>query len=111
LNHWTGPDADVHAISVATRLAVLDTTGIAVRGEVIIDDDGLFSAGAGGNLWSVTGTIDHALTDNLTGNLEVRYDGVADSVTGSGNGFWNGAGTATSDGSQVLLVAQLVYQF
>jgi hypothetical protein len=111
LNHWTGPDADVHAISVATRLAVLDTTGIAVRGEVIIDDDGLFSSGAGGNLWSVTGTIDHALTDNLTGNLEVRYDGVADSVTGSGNGFWNGAGTATSEGSQVLLLAQLVYQF
>jgi hypothetical protein len=110
LNHTTGPDTNLHAVSVATRLAVLDTTGIALRGEVIIDDDAVLSNN-GGNLWSLTATIDHALTDNLTGKFEARYDGVADSVTAGGNGFWSGSGLSTTNGSQVLLIAQLVYQF
>ncbi len=96
----------VHAISVATRLAVLDTTGIAVRGEVIMDDDGMIFA-ANDTMWSVTGTIDHALSDNLTAKVEIKYDG-ADSATG---GFWNGSGTTPSEDGQVLGILQLIYEF
>ncbi len=102
-----GLDAKVHAISIASRLAVLDTTGIAVRGEYLKDDDGLLFAG-GGKGWTVTGTIDHSLTDNLKTNIEVKYDG-ADSS--SGGGFWNSSGTAFSADGQVIGLIQLVYEF
>ena len=105
-----GADSMVHAISVATRLAVLDTTGIAVRGEYVKDDDGILlnDGSGGGNGWTVTGTIDHELTDTLTAKVEIRYDG-ADMP--SGGGFWNGDGTAASQDGQVLGILQLVYEF
>ena len=109
-----GGKTTVHGISVATRLAVLDTTGIAVRGEVVIDGDGIFGAVGNtgtGNLWGITGTIDHALTDNLTSKIEVRHDGISDGYRAGGDGFWNSAGTATDKKNQTIFIAQLVYEF
>jgi len=115
-----GSSAIVHTLSLATRLAVLDTTGIAVRGELVRDTDGFLFGTPDGNLWTVTGTIDHALTDNFTLKGEIKYDGAASDVVAGGGGFynggvqpgfWNGDGTATNKDSQVLFIAQIVYEF
>jgi len=98
-----GADMTSHGVAIATRLEVLDTTGIALRGEVILDEDDLY--GTGGTLYTVTGTIDHALTDNLTANVEIRWDGSEVPV------FWNSSGTTLSEDSQVMGIFQLVYEF
>jgi hypothetical protein len=103
----TDTKGQVHAISVATRLAVLDTTGIAVRGEIVKDKEGMIF-GADDTLWSVTGTIDHALSDNVTVKVEIKYDGADTSVPASG--FINGDGTGFQD-VQVLGILQLMYEF
>jgi len=112
-------DAIVHTLSLATRLAVLDTTGIAVRGEIVRDVDGFLYGAPDGNLWTVTGTIDHALTDNFTLKGEIKYDGAGSDVVtansaaagSNGGGFWNKGGTAADKDSQVLFIAEIVYQF
>jgi len=99
----------LHGMAVAARLALRDTTGIALRGEVGVlgDPDAPFND----TLWTVTTTIDHALTDDLKSLIEIRYDGVSDGLAGAGGGFWNESGTAATENGQVLFIAQLVYEF
>ncbi len=99
----TGTIGNLWGLAVASRYGVTDSTGVAVRGEVV----------SGGKVdrakvWSLTGTIDHALTDHLMALVEVRYD--RGSATGSNDGFTNTNGTIARQ-SQVLGLAQLVYSF
>lgn len=99
----------LHGFAAAARLALRDGTGVAIRGEVglLADPEAPFND----NLWTVTATIDHALTDNLTTLTEVRYDGVSDGLAASGGGFWNESGTSATRNGQALFIAQLVYEF
>ncbi|MCP5042647.1 MAG: outer membrane beta-barrel protein, partial [bacterium] len=66
-----GPlDGEVHGIAAAARWAVSDDLGIAVRGEVVIEDNDTAETEFG----SLTVTGDYALTDHLTAKGEVRFD-------------------------------------
>ena len=75
-NHTRGgTDApDIHGVSVAGRFGITDNTGIAARGEYLAIMSGNPDA------WSVTGTVDHRLTDNLLIRAEYRYDGNTSAV-------------------------------
>ena len=102
----TAGDPSTVGIAVAARLAMSDSTGIAGRYEYV-DYDGMW-AGGDNTLNTITATVDHALTDNLTAKLEFRYDtsdvnqyvprGVPPAIT-------------FTEDSQTLGVAQLLYEF
>ncbi|MEE8580439.1 MAG: outer membrane beta-barrel protein, partial [Myxococcota bacterium] len=77
-------------------------------------EDGLLLgvSGVGGtgdeDIFALTGTMDHALTDQLTLKGEVRYErGEKD---GGANAFFID-NTADTSKDQVLIGAQLVYNF
>lgn len=77
---------EIYALAVAGRFGITDSTGFTLRYEVIYGQDyplvfdSQFGPTIGGNgnqdgtLMSLTGTLDHALTDNLTVRAEGRYD-------------------------------------
>jgi len=92
-------DGETHGIAAAARMALSDDMGIAVRGEVTIQDDDT----AENNAWSLTLTADKSLTDNLTAKGEVRLD------FDDGN-LPDDEGLADEDVA-ALILAQLVYQF
>jgi len=103
-----GSNSSVNAFALASRLAVTDSTGVSVRGELLVYD--LDEKATFGNktsddpkTWSLTGTVDHALTDHLTAKLEVRYDGSDEKV------YTNQHGNASK--SQVIGIAQMIYAF
>jgi hypothetical protein len=103
-----GDDSAAHAFGAAGRLAITDDTGFAVRGELIVydlDDKAQFAGGSSDDptQWSVTGTLDHALTDNVTARLEGRYDGSDERI------FTNQNGNAKKH--QAIAIAQLIYAF
>lgn len=121
---WTSGDnvpADPRAFGVAAagRMALSDRSGVAVRGEYI-DLDNFIGAegdpqtqGEDGELWSVTGTVDHALTDQLTLKGEVVWQ--KGRINNSSNDlFFKDRSPPTFDAdtaSQVLLGAEVVYEF
>jgi len=95
-----GPnDGATHGIAAAARMALGDDMGVAVRGEVTIQDDDAVE----NNAWSLTFTGDKALTDHLTAKAEVRLD------FDDGN-LPDDAGTLDEDVA-ALILAQLVYEF
>jgi hypothetical protein len=62
------------------------------------------------DLWSLTATLDHALTEHLTVKAEVVYqEGSASS--GTDNVFFVDDNFSNIDDSQVLLGVQMTYQF
>ncbi len=119
---WIWTDDEMRAgdpralgIAVAGRYAVTDATGFALRGEYVRSWDQYVelmgsSALDNQNLWSITGTIDHKLTDHLTVKAEVVYqegstDGSQDDV------FFVNDNVGDLSERQVLIGAQMVYQF
>ena len=116
----------VYGFAAAGRYAITDSTGISLRGEYLIGNDaGVefafdeldFGVGSSSDidLWAITGTLDHALTDNLTVRVENRVDwgsaqGTTDrffvksSTSGGNDRIW---GKST----QVLSLVQLLYRF
>ena len=106
----SGDDPELHSFGLAGRLAVTDTTGVAVRGELIVydldnselDDDPL-DADDEFVQWSLTATIDHALTDNLVAKFETRWDAAEERI------FLNQNGNAKRN--QLIAIAQLAYTF
>lgn len=117
---------NTNAIAVGARLAVIESTGFALRGEYFSAYDstpvnvggsnngGYLNTSFGGrtpqstvSAWSITGTIDHSLTDNLTVKAEVRYDDTSPGM------FLHKDGTATPTSleGQTVALAQLIYEF
>ena len=86
-------------IAAAARLAVNDATGISARLEYTNSND---EADFRNEIWGITATVDHMLTDNLMVRGEVRYD---DSHT---RGPYL---CADGDSDQTVLLAELVYTF
>jgi hypothetical protein len=85
---------------VAARMALNESSGIAVRGEaLIIDVDTLET-----ELYSLTFTGDNALTDNLTAKVEVRLDFASDDTLPDRRGKEN-------EDVAAMALAQLVYEF
>jgi hypothetical protein len=85
------PDNAVFAVAVAGRMAVTESTGWSLRGEYVRGHDvfkgstlvagtpeagGLptFAGASSIDMFSITGTLDHRLAQNLTLRLEGRYD-------------------------------------
>jgi hypothetical protein len=116
-------DLNIWGIAAAGRYALTEATGFALRHEwLFLNDIGNF--GADSRLISLTGTLDHALTDSLIIKAEARWDhGSIQDVPGA---FWVGdvSGAAGSPpitvlppgdfgggNNQVLGLVQLMYVF
>ena len=95
------PDVNQHAVAVAARIAVLESTGLAARAEYLRTE----TAGAGSTkAFSLTGTADHALTDNLTLKAEVRWDNTKPGLLLSED-------NVARKENQVVVLGQLLYEF
>lgn len=127
-----GTNLDPYAwgISLAGRYGITERTGFALRGDFVRDEDGyiLCSGKRGGlqgtsgcnftnfvntqeidQVWSVTGTLDHLLTDNLMVRAEARWDlvdldqGPSD-IFAQNNNYW-------TEDDQITLFLEVVYNF
>jgi len=118
-------------VSLAGRYGITERTGIALRGEYAADEDGfILCRGRSGGLTdhsdgcdftnptgdqeldhviSVTGTLDHLLTDQLMVRAEARWDlvdlddGPTD-IYAQNNDFW-------TEDDQITLFLEVVYNF
>jgi len=117
----TGTDSDPqgYGVALAGRYAITETTGFALRGEYVRSEDNLIFGGGSGkdqDLWSLTSTLDHMLTDNLQVKAEIRYEqGKADG--GSDNIFYldgpgsDGGPAVGKEKNQVLIGTEVSYRF
>jgi hypothetical protein len=118
-----------HGVANAVRLQVTDKIGAAIRGEYIREhpsdttgagssfasnNDGdtfLFNAGGSGGdqeIYSLTGTLDYALTDNLVARAEGRFDWI-DDTNDQGDGFFeNDDGSADN---QIVGLLEVIYTY
>jgi hypothetical protein len=118
-------DQAAWGIAAAGRFGITDRTGIALRGEYVTDIDQFlgfggelnstgtaFSRISGVNIWSVTATLDHLLTDNLMVRGEVRYDRM-DKDNGSNDEFFQNSSNNGFELSpdQIVLGVEAVYNF
>jgi Putative beta-barrel porin-2, OmpL-like. bbp2 len=125
--HWNqGQGAaqftSAHAVAAAARFQVLERTGVAIRWEGVFEDHGnttstpagLSSAlglGGHGRLYSLTGTIDHMLTDNLMIRGEARYDWANIFNRTPDRFFQNGSGGPPTRDDQGVFMVEAVYTF
>jgi hypothetical protein len=121
----------VNGVANAVRLAVTDKIGVSVRGEYIrehmasttgggsLNSRGvtpLIDAGlSGGNqeLYSLTGTVDYALTDHLMARAEARFDAIIDPGD-SGDGFFENHHESDNFGTadnQTVGLVEVIYTF
>ena len=116
---------NIYGISTGARWGFLESTGLAVRFEwlraeyhpFLATEEGavLFgNVGQDSDHFSITGTLDHALTDNLSVRLEGRYDW-ADINVGDDNFFATARPSSseahyTRDGQGLGLV-EMLYRF
>jgi hypothetical protein len=127
-------DPSIFGIAAAGRYAITDATGIALRLEYIkskdnyleltapptnlstIPNDGppvtIANPGDEQGIWSVTATLDHALTDHLSVKAEVVYQ-EGNSEDNTDNQYFCGDSCNLNelDRRQVLLGAQMTYEF
>jgi len=85
---------NIYGISTGARWGFLENTGLALRFEwlrseyhpYILDGSGvsesMYSLGQDLDMFSLTATVDHALTDNLSVRVEGRYDWGKDNMSG-----------------------------
>jgi len=119
-NPWTGVGGNPWAagIALAGRLAITEATGFGVRGEYLYGNRNFFVTPANGavtgigdqQLWSITGTLDHHLTEALMMRGEVRYEQGLQNA-GSDRAFYFKGGGSGVQKSQILLGADMVYSF
>ena len=109
---YGGEMEGAHALAVGARLGIIDSTGIAARVEYINDSSlGLLSfrptasVAPEGNIVTVTGTVDHQLTDGLTLKAEVRWDHEDNPA------FFIRNDNPNLQNDQVAAIAQLLYEF
>jgi len=96
-----------YGLAGAGRFAFNDSTGVSGRFEYLsLDDD----FGSDLQIWGLTGTVDHKLTEGLTLRGEVRYDSASDGelLTGGGDDIYFGDDGFDYD-NQVTLGVELIY--
>ncbi len=114
-----GHEQDAWGLATAARYAVTERMGIAGRFEYVADDD--FALGwvddptdpdadvfRDASIYSLTGTVDYALTSNLMVRAEVRYDDISKD-NGSDDEFWDSADDWKPE--QVTAGVEIVYEF
>lgn len=103
-----GDDSYVNAIAVAGRLGLTDRMGVATRFEYL--DFGLDDI-SNEDIFSITGTLDYALTDHLTGRAEVRYDDASFATFGNGGAPYAVRENGNVEDDIVLAILEMVYTF
>jgi hypothetical protein len=126
-------DGDAYGLAAAGRFAITEDTGFATRVEYVRTTASFNSGNTGppgigggdsipgsiGEVLSLTGTIDHALTDDLKLRLEARWDRQLDDNGGSfvngNNGLANGSPPISTVNpnrdDQVVGLAEIYYEF
>ena len=94
-----------HGVSVAGRYAVNDRTGVALRGEYLDLDSGTSN---NFRVYSITGTLDYHLTNNLLVKAEGRFDQAENK---NGTVFTDGNGNANDNNDQIVTAVQVIYSF
>jgi hypothetical protein len=101
-------DVEGFGVAVAGRYAFTEATGFALRGEYV-DLDEFFGDGTDLSLWTLTGTLDHKLADQLTFRVEARMDkAVSSSPTDE---VFNDSSADLSEDDQVLAGVEVIYSF
>jgi hypothetical protein len=110
--------ANQHAWGLATagRYAVTERVGISGRFEYVKDDDGFvgwvnptgFLNPRNASIYSLTGTVDYALTSNLMVRGEIRYDNITKDNSND-NEFFDKGGDLRPD--QTTAGVEIVYEF
>lgn len=104
--HSNGEDfaghGDALGVSVAGRLGVTETIGVASRFEYVWSEDTLIGAPDDGEVISLTGTVDKRLTDNLVSRIELRWDHSLED---------NAATFAQDDEDQLVALWEMFYEF
>ena len=105
-----------NGVAVAGRVGLTDKIGAAIRGEYVRINDSdinttLLRPVNSVELYTVTGTLDYALTDHLTAKAEVRFDTINNTKVYAQN-YGQGANPSSgiSDNQTVGLV-EVVYEF
>ncbi len=116
-----GVNGQAHGIAGAGRFALTDRTGVATRVEFVRIDEDMAGTGDDIEVVSLTGTIDHSLTDNLVVRGEVRWDHSLDDSLGFAPGVPPPGAPAGSppvkprpsgtDNDQVVVMAEIYYAF
>ena len=115
-NEQRAGNAAAVGVAAAGRYAVTDATGFAMRAEYVRSWDDYVemhipvSPNDDQNLWSITATVDHKLTDHLTVKGEVVYQ---EGSAGKSNDkqFFQDSEHDDNLENQVLLGVQMTYQF
>jgi TolA-binding protein len=108
---------NIHALALASRYAITDQAGIALRGEYQNwDNTGEVGGSENLHLFALTGTFDYALTENLIVKLEARYDvGTSDDIPDDffvgGTGSFSDSDDQFTNNDQVLGLIQMMYKF
>ena len=103
-----GANGQAWGVAGAGRYAVTEKTGLSTRVEyVTLDED--FAGGTPDDveIFSLTGTVDHSLTDNLVVRGEVRWD---KSLEENAFGFPPNDATSSKE-DQVVMMAEIYYAF
>lgn len=109
-NFGTGlGNTSTHAVSVAGRLGILDSTGLALRYEYIHAAASFAPTAATAH--TITGTVDHGLTDNLTMKVEVRYDHTTPGTIPTRTPVATPPTAFPTRQGQTVALAQLLYEF
>jgi hypothetical protein len=110
-----GSRVSLHGVALAGRVQLTEVIGAAIRGEYLkattdananVGGVSLFDDGF--ELYSLTGTVDVALTDHLMARGEVRFDAIQN-LDSSGVGFFE-----NSDGNsdnQTVGAVEVIYTF
>jgi hypothetical protein len=111
-------DAQAWGVSAAGRFGITDRTGIALRGEYLSDINRFyFNRDLGGDafgqvtgldVWGLTATVDHLLTDHLMIRAEARYDNV-NKDSGENDEFFEDSRELEND--QITVGFEAVYNF
>jgi hypothetical protein len=117
---WAKPGGQTqhgYGVAVAGRYAVTERMGISTRFEWVADKNGFAGWVANGNksdLFTLTGTADYALTNNLMLRGEVRWDTIR-KAGGTDDEFWDRGVSVANGGNfkrdQVTTGLELVYEF
>ena len=118
-------------VAAGGRFGITDRTGISLRGEYVADNHQFLGfggwekgtapgfqtfVGTDVEIWGVTATVDHLLTDQLMVRGEIRWDTISkDSGVNDGEFFHGSINNGGSDfglkGDQIVLGAEVIYNF
>ena len=101
---------DAHGVSVAGRYAITERMGAALRVEYVTAEDG-FLLSREVELWGITGTVDYALTEQLTVKAELRWDqGQIDRMPDDLY-LSNHSGIVFDEDDQAVIGVEAIYRF